>query len=104
MVRRSLKEQPRLQAERRGEMDLKFAKWQVSRWRIFLYRLEAEIGGSAERQARREQEPGHCKRKRNGRGGRSRTAIESMVETPSVRLGGVDCTYTILKNTSSSSG
>ena len=30
VVRRSLKEQPRLQAERRGEMDLKFAKWQVS--------------------------------------------------------------------------
>ncbi|ODH20766.1 hypothetical protein ACO22_05795 [Paracoccidioides brasiliensis] len=27
-VRRSLKEEPRLQAERRGEMDLKFAKWQ----------------------------------------------------------------------------
>ncbi|KAI4166455.1 MAG: hypothetical protein LQ343_008034 [Gyalolechia ehrenbergii] len=26
-VRRSLKEQPRLQAERRGEMDLRFAKW-----------------------------------------------------------------------------
>lgn len=30
VVRRSLKEQPRLQAERRGEMDLKFAKWEVS--------------------------------------------------------------------------
>ena len=29
-VRRSLKEQPRLQAERRGEMELKFAKWEVS--------------------------------------------------------------------------
>ncbi|KAI4290696.1 MAG: hypothetical protein L6R35_000003 [Caloplaca aegaea] len=28
-VRRSLKEQPRLQAERRGEMDLRFAKWTV---------------------------------------------------------------------------
>ncbi|KAI9803535.1 MAG: hypothetical protein M1825_001878 [Sarcosagium campestre] len=28
VVRRSLKEQPRLQAERRGEMDLKFAKWE----------------------------------------------------------------------------
>ncbi|KAL8632755.1 hypothetical protein Q9189_001460 [Teloschistes chrysophthalmus] len=27
VVRRSLKEQPRLQAERRGEMDLRFAKW-----------------------------------------------------------------------------
>ncbi|ETN43853.1 uncharacterized protein HMPREF1541_10984 [Cyphellophora europaea CBS 101466] len=27
-VRRSLKEGPRLQAERRGEMDLRFAKWQ----------------------------------------------------------------------------
>lgn len=30
VVRRSLKEQPRLQAERRGEMDLRFAKWEVS--------------------------------------------------------------------------
>ncbi|KAL8856433.1 MAG: hypothetical protein Q9178_007003 [Gyalolechia marmorata] len=27
VVRRSLKEQPRLQAEKRGEMDLRFAKW-----------------------------------------------------------------------------
>ena len=30
VVRRSLKEQPRLQAEKRGEMDLRFAKWEVS--------------------------------------------------------------------------
>lgn len=30
VVRRSLKEGPRLQAERRGEMELRFAKWQVS--------------------------------------------------------------------------
>ena len=29
VVRRSLKEQPRLQAEKRGEMDLRFAKWEV---------------------------------------------------------------------------
>jgi hypothetical protein len=29
VVRRSLKEGPRLQAERRGEMDLRFAKWTV---------------------------------------------------------------------------
>ncbi|KAK5937949.1 N-alpha-acetyltransferase, non-catalitic subunit [Knufia obscura] len=29
VVRRSLKEGPRLQAERRGEMDLRFAKWQI---------------------------------------------------------------------------
>ncbi|KAF2716424.1 mitochondrial ATP synthase epsilon chain domain-containing protein, partial [Polychaeton citri CBS 116435] len=28
VVRRSLKEDKRLQAERRGEMDLKFAKWE----------------------------------------------------------------------------
>ncbi|KAK3169890.1 hypothetical protein OEA41_009274 [Lepraria neglecta] len=28
VVRRSLKEQPRLQAERRGEMELRFAKWE----------------------------------------------------------------------------
>lgn len=31
VVRRSLKEEPRLQAERRGEMDLRFAKWTVSK-------------------------------------------------------------------------
>ncbi len=30
VVRRSLKEGPRLQAERRGEMELRFAKWEVS--------------------------------------------------------------------------
>lgn len=30
VVRRSLKEDKRLAAERRGEMDLRFAKWQVS--------------------------------------------------------------------------
>lgn len=30
VVRRSLKEEKRLQAERRGEMDLRFAKWEVS--------------------------------------------------------------------------
>jgi F-type H+-transporting ATPase subunit epsilon len=29
VVRRSLKEGPRLQAERRGEMGLRFAKWEV---------------------------------------------------------------------------
>lgn len=29
VVRRSLKEQPRLAAERRGLMQLKFAKWEV---------------------------------------------------------------------------
>jgi hypothetical protein len=28
-VRRSLKEDKRIQAERRGEMELRFAKWQV---------------------------------------------------------------------------
>jgi F-type H+-transporting ATPase subunit epsilon len=30
VVRRSLKEEKRLQAERRGEMELRFAKWSVS--------------------------------------------------------------------------
>jgi len=34
VVRRSLKEQPRLQAEKRGEMDLKFAKWEVSGYNL----------------------------------------------------------------------
>ena len=32
-VRRSLKEEPRLAAEKRGEMDLRFAKWQVRDYR-----------------------------------------------------------------------
>ena len=31
VVRRSLKEDRRLQAERRGEMDLRFANWEVNR-------------------------------------------------------------------------
>ncbi|KAK3070044.1 hypothetical protein LTR53_011138 [Teratosphaeriaceae sp. CCFEE 6253] len=31
VVRRSLKDDKRLVAERRGEMDLRFAKWEVSR-------------------------------------------------------------------------
>lgn len=35
VVRRSLKEDKRLQAERRGEMDLRFAKWEVSRTLVF---------------------------------------------------------------------
>lgn len=30
VVRRSLKEEQRIKAERRGEMELKFAKWEVS--------------------------------------------------------------------------
>lgn len=34
VVRRSLKEQPRLQAEKRGEMDLKFAKWEVNDYQL----------------------------------------------------------------------
>lgn len=29
-VRRSLKDGPRLASERRGQMDLRFAKWEVS--------------------------------------------------------------------------
>lgn len=37
VVRRSLKEQPRLQAERRGEMELRFAKWTVSRGFLRLF-------------------------------------------------------------------
>jgi hypothetical protein len=40
VVRRSLKEQPRLQAEKRGEMDLRFAKWQV-RLSDFILRSDA---------------------------------------------------------------
>ena len=40
VVRRSLKEQARLQAERRGEMDLRFAKWQVSDMNTVISGLE----------------------------------------------------------------
>jgi len=36
VVRRSLKEQPRLQAEKRGEMDLKFAKWEVRGYQLVI--------------------------------------------------------------------
>lgn len=42
-LRRSLKEGPRLQAERRGEMDLRFAKWQV--WEAFPNRMFDETNG-----------------------------------------------------------
>ena len=60
-VRRSLKEQPRLQAERRGEMDLRFAKWTVS-----LSQGQCRTGQRLtlalhlERQAGRQQESGEC--------------------------------------------
>ncbi|KAF2199982.1 hypothetical protein GQ43DRAFT_441987 [Delitschia confertaspora ATCC 74209] len=43
VVRRSLKEEKRLQAEKRGDMDLRFAKWEVSR--IVLYN-GCELGAS----------------------------------------------------------
>lgn len=33
-VRRSLKDGPRLQSERRGQMDLRFAKWEVRTGRV----------------------------------------------------------------------
>lgn len=39
-VRRSLKEGPRLQAERRGQMDLRFAKWEVRRNPCYLGKHE----------------------------------------------------------------
>lgn len=38
VVRRSLKEDLRLQAERRGEMDLRFAKWEVRQDQDFTMR------------------------------------------------------------------
>ncbi|MCJ1330800.1 ubiquinol-cytochrome c reductase core subunit 1 [Thelotrema lepadinum] len=34
VVRRSLKDDKRLQAEKRGEMDLRFAKWEVCQHRL----------------------------------------------------------------------
>jgi len=58
VVRRSLKEDKRLAAERRGEMDLRFAKWEVS-----LYKNHSDQGGhqtdmtgNAEWKARRDEE------------------------------------------------
>ena len=60
-------------AERRGEMDLKFAKWEVSpSMRKEIYDMvQAHIcPPSIERKAGREQEPGECQRGSNG-GGRA---------------------------------
>lgn len=47
VVRRSLKDDKRLAAERRGEMELKFAKWNVSAF-ILSHRLclSMQLGGS----------------------------------------------------------
>lgn len=45
-VRRSLKDGPRLQSERRGQMDLRYAKWEVctyTEW-IWCSWLEVSIG------------------------------------------------------------
>lgn len=87
VVRRSLKEQPRLQAERRGDMDLRFAKWTVSYF-FFFGRLAQVFDmvnyfqwtdgtNAVERQTRREQRFGGGQRCRDGRGSRSRsTAVE----------------------------
>lgn len=41
-VRRSLKEGPRAAAERRGQMDLKFAKWEV-RYSFALIRVNRSL-------------------------------------------------------------
>ena len=40
VVRRSLKDNLRVQAERRGEMELRFAKWEVSHRMNWTYRVE----------------------------------------------------------------
>lgn len=69
MVRRSLKEDKRLIAERRGEMDLRFVKWQV---RPPGLRAEPKVdvltlNTSTERQAWRIPEPGYCQRRRRRR-------------------------------------
>lgn len=58
VVRRSLKEGPRLQAERRGEMELRFARWEVSPDHTVMHGRWKEPDGDAERQARRDQELG----------------------------------------------
>lgn len=55
VVRRSLKENQRLHAERRGEMDLKFAKWEVSLPRIGLERsVDSYVGFRDDRTASKE--------------------------------------------------
>jgi hypothetical protein len=64
VVRRSLKEDKRLQAERRGEMELRFAKWTVSGVVLVLLVVEEGILANwaidTERKARREQELSGC--------------------------------------------
>lgn len=44
VVRRSLKDEQRLIAEKRGEMDLRFAKWEVSRDHRALYATASTQG------------------------------------------------------------
>lgn len=51
VVRRSLKDDIRVQAERRGEMDIKFAKWQVSRRRAVLLSEGRGLTGGAQHRA-----------------------------------------------------
>jgi len=64
VVRRSLKEDKRLAAERRGEMDLRFAKWQVSWIRRYPVQGGWELTRwNTERQAGRDEEPGSGQRR-----------------------------------------
>jgi len=64
VVRRSLKEEERLQAERRGQMELRFAKWSVSGFVVMSGMVEegilADWAIDTERKARREQKPSGC--------------------------------------------
>ena len=55
-----------MQAERRGEMDLRFAKWQVSPVTSNQLLLEPLLISMAEWQAGREQKLGECKCGSNG--------------------------------------
>lgn len=68
VVRRSLKDDKRLAAERRGEMELRFAKWNVSALGGGIFDWTLTDGAMVlERKARREQECCRCERCIDGR-------------------------------------
>lgn len=79
VVRRSLKDDKRLQAERRGEMELRFAKWSVSTITSIWMRVWRANGvWGIERQAGRRQECCGCKCSKHGRGWRSFELVEGV--------------------------
>jgi hypothetical protein len=66
-VRRSLKEGPRLQSERRGQMELKFSKWEV-RTKIIRRGIGSRLTvcDRAERKAGRGPSAGRCQHRGHG--------------------------------------